>query len=448
MTNLDHTLEKMRLMESAHWQLLLEISQSLDDFKDQVRAAYAKQNINLSDKAIEMFIEVYGLDAPTTPEAAERVKNIMKNPSRFIENLKRISGDNSQQMAQKVAAKGNAANNPEVLQTLTQVLQQIEKNTSKTSSVEETISSDIYELVQKLGELIPDFQEVTKIMRGIANGTTTGKHPLYGNNLNGKAVTVLSTNQEGTVIVDSDFADKLLGQEGLDALNKTIKDRGINYMLPVLSGITSQPHHAWVLIPSTKEVVDVDKSLLAPADFSSIMSSVIDKNPRAAKIIAQITDKAEREAMTKTFAQASDIQNKLERAAQGTGHNLQKYRRIMGIDGMEKESNIIRIPIESGVQYNSPVVKVFSYIASKNLGDLQITHKDVLLSGSIQNMVFSSPSLDVEFSAIPPSLARITRIIIKATDEETFKELQRYIQKIGLRLTPKMEGDKIIINTR
>jgi len=443
MINADPTLVKIRLMESSRNILLTEAAQTMADVKAEVKAELLKSGVNVSDKIVDILFKLYGLDDHKTPEQVAVVKNIIKNPKRWITDIMQGLGVSLQDLTATVNQQANASQDPQIAQAIgaaLSLLQQIELNTSATRSATEMQSTDIYSQIEYLKHMAgsmtgmtEQMTELVNIMTTAAKAAETGKHPLYGVDQTGKHVTVTTEMKDGTVIIDSD--NKSLDQAALNLIANTLAQKGIQFTPPAMSGNTLSPeHHAWVLIPETKEIVDVDKSALAPAHFKAVMSTVIHQNPTAAKVIAQIADETEQKAIAHIFGKLRLATKQSDYAARKMGYNPDKYREIMGVNlGYDLGGKGITMQITSGA-YDRPAFKLLSFIG-ENSDVVQLTDKYVILNGKMENNIFIGNGLEMKFIKLPPKLDYIKSMSFSA-DEKQLRDymLSNNIPDKGLRV--------------
>jgi hypothetical protein len=413
-------------MESHSANIINEIAQTMDQVKSEVKAELLKSGVKVNDKIVDVLFKIYGLDAQRTPEAIATVKNIMKNPKRWLTDIMQGLGVTLQDLTTTVNQQANASQDPQVEQAIgaaLSLLQQIELNTSATRSATEMQSSDIYAQIEYLKHIAgsvtgmtQQMSELVSIMTLAAKAAETGKHPLYGIDQTGRHVTVTTEMKDGTVIIDSD--NQSLDQAALNLIANTLAQRGIQFTPPTMSGNTLSPeHHAWVLIPETKEVIDVDKSALAPAHFKAVMSTVIHQNPTAAKVIAQIADEAEQKSIAHIFGKLRSATKQSDYAARKMGYQPDKYREIMGVDlGQDLGGRGITMQITSGA-YDRPAFKLLSFIG-ENSDVVQLTDKYVILNGKMENNVFTGNGLEMKFIKLPPKLDYIKSMIFSADERE------------------------------
>ncbi len=425
MTNLDPTLTRLRLMESNSANIINEIAQTMDQVKSEVKAELLKSGVKVNDKIVDVLFKIYGLDAQRTPEAVATVKNIMKNPKRWLIDIMQGLGVSLQDLTTNVNQQANASQDPQVEQAIgaaLSLLQQIELNTSATRSATEMQSTDLYAQIEYLKHMAGSITGMTQqmsalvdIMTKAAKAAETGKHPLYGVDQTGKHVTITTEMKDGTVIIDSD--NKSLDQAALNLIAGTLVKRGIQFTAPTMSGSTLSPeHHVWVLIPETNEVIDVDKSVLAPASFKAIMSTVSQQSPNAARLIAQISTAAQAE-VAKGFGKLRLSNKQSDDAARRMGWKPDAYREIMGVNlGYELDAREIKLEITSGA-YDRPANKMLNFIGRTN-NVVKPTDKYVILNGKIENNIFIGKDLEISFIKMPPKLDYIKTIKFKADEHQ------------------------------
>lgn len=425
MTNLDPTLIKIRLLESDSENIINEIAQTMDQVKSEVKAELIKSGVKINDKIVDILFKIYGLDAQKTPEAVATVKNIMKNPKRWLIDIMQGLGVSLEDLSNTVNQQANTNQDPQVEQAIgaaLSLLQQIELNTSATRSAAEMQSSDIYAQIEYLKHIsggitgmTQQMSELVNIMTLAAKAAETNKHPLYGSDQTGKHVTITTEMKDGTVIIDSD--DKSLDQAAINLIANTLAQRGIQFTPPTMSGTTLSPdHHVWVLIPETKEVIDADKSVLAPASFKAIMSTVVQKSPNAARLIAQISTEVQSE-VAKGFGALRLSNKQSDDAARRMGWKPEEYRQIMGVNlGYELDASEIKLEITSGA-YDRPANKILNFIGRTN-SVVQPTDKYVILNGKIENNIFIGKDLEISFIKMPPKLDYIKTITFKADEQQ------------------------------
>lgn len=428
MINADPTLVKMRLMESSRNILLTEAAQSMEQAKAEAKAELLKSGVKVNDKIIDIIFRLYGLDNSNSPEKVAVVNNILKNPKRWLIDIMQGLGVSLEDLTAKVNQQSNTAQDPQIAQAIgaaLNLLQQIELNTSATRSATETQSTDIYAQIEYLkhiaGSMTGMTQQMTElvsIMTTAAKAAETGKHPLYGTDQTGKHVTITTEMKDGTVIIDSD--NKSLDQAALNLIANTLAQKGIQFTPPNMSGDTLSPeHHAWVLIPETEEVIDVDKSVLAPAHFKAVMSTVTQQNPTVAKVIAKIASEVEQKAVATIFGKLRLNTRQSDAAARRMGWHPEDYRGLMGVDlGHNLGGKEIKLDITSGA-YDKPANKMLSFISrNQNSNAVHLTERYVILSGKMENNVFTGKDVEIRFTQLPLKLNYIKSITFVADENE------------------------------
>jgi hypothetical protein len=437
MTNLDSTLQKVRLMETDQGRLLLEVAQTLDQFKQELRAFYAKKKINVSDKVLDYLLLIYGIDAPKTPEAVARVRNIMKNPKRFIDSLKQLSGDTTQEMTQKVNQEGNPTNDPAIAKALLKLFQDIEKNTSMTASVSQTISADIMELVrsgqaeQKVGQY---FDKEAKLNPKMARLLVMAKQffesqikaakegkksPLCGTDHTGDAVLVIETGKGGTIIIDSD--DPALTDEELTQYNLTV------------DAVRGKECTAWVrLDEGGDELVEVKKAGLAPDDLKQI-GAFITNAPNEIKPLFDLptvffsnTDEKVRRDVIGAASKADLNQKKAQDIAQKWGYDTNLNT------GYDAHSGSLIMPVSQS-DLQAPQGKMFEWLATNlKSANIVLGKNTISINGNFRNGVFTNSALRIHFSNYKqPNLATLSSVDILGADTNTIKSAAK---QWGLRI--------------
>lgn len=470
MVKLDTTLQNIRKFNSNYFTLLNEAEnagfQSMEDFYAEIKRFYAQHGITVSEKVIKFIVDVFGAEAANNPQTAQIAKNIFKNPRRFLTKVEEALGVNLSTITQKVNAAGNTSNDPQIQQYLAKLLQNmeaIENNTSATHSVMDTISTDVYSVVNQLEYAFEKQKEqaqgdATKIkllddvleeLKRISEAQTNNSSPsMYDNqDLSGQKLYFIQGGQlvEGTVLLDSD--SPLISQETLDGINIGKNPPPIQ---ETLQEIQKMAHTVWVQYGN--RVYVVKKSTIPDINM---IGKIADFIPEATEEIKSILKMGRVffQPISGDIKQDQKIRRKIGRASGNFEYYGNKVSDITNQWGMRQlpsqdddGSGTWSSPIKSGIE-NTAAMRVIEWVM-QHVPDAGIDISGgnlVIRDGKMSSGVFTNKYFTIRFrsSTTGYDASMITTIEVKGIN---MQELADFCRAKRIRFEDK-NGQILIYNS-
>lgn len=448
MTLIDQTLAKIRLLESDN-NLLTEISQGIDEYILEVQAFYKSQGVNVSDKVIRAIINILGVEDAKTEAGANLAQKIKKNPKRMLLTVLDsgvMDGEELKDLLNQKANPSGDANIETQIDKLIDLLTSVEDHASGIHSAGITTSGDVYRIRRLIENFLGDDEESKKmvpaLIKFLEQQINGEEPPLYKEDATGKAVVLLSNGQTGTVMVDSD--DPELSQEFLDAVGNKMQRVQDNFALN-LEQVKATPHHVWVYIPAQQEIVNVDKSVIAPNEFKPIMNNIM-RDPTIEAAIAKFENETVRNKLAKSFGKVQSVQRDMDQMNRARGYDIDRYKQIMGVEGA---TNGVKLEI-TDTNRRSAAIRVLQWLSDNmsSASSINIGGSEIALNGSVKGNVIEGNDWRITFYRQGRSLTNITEIILKNISEIKYNSFENYKRANALNLQANYDAgqQQIIIN--
>ncbi|MFA5300770.1 MAG: hypothetical protein WC389_21480 [Lutibacter sp.] len=471
MISIDPTLARIRLLESKPQILVLEAEQPYDEFVREVQAFYNKNGADVSYDLTYKIIDALGIEKAETPEGVQFAQEVKKNPQKLLTTFLKRKGVTIEQLESMVQNELIPSGNKQMVDLLTKMLQkmeEIEANTSGTRSTTETMSADVYKLVQGL---------YTRMDSRKGNKVDSTMTKIY----TGEVVNFLTENgeliQKATVLID---ADDDISQEQLDAFNKRkaatlteSKEITVNELPKTVQEVKSQPNILWA--QKNNKIYIIDKSQLISDEEAAAVANRLGETggeggggdtgegaeeltlPREVKSLIKMPEMffspIGQETKQGEYNKAEDKTRK--NIAHGYGQS-QYYRqkadqiaREMGFSAVPEMTDESGDKWETMVNPNAPAYKVLNWIANnfQDSGIKIIGSQLTVSNGTKAQRSFTNAYVVIHFER------NVEQSDITNIDSITVQKLERKQQSFldfckSERLNTRISDNNVVVNTK